>query len=83
MWAIYYAYLWRTVCQTYVVLQFVQDESTLSEYPAYTRIWPYWSIITFFWVWDFKRFIVNQAEMQIVLDFFLNRDKVIVSHEQT
>lgn len=75
LWLYYILYCWRQVCDTYYMIHY--GEFGQQDYDRYIKVWPQWSILTYFWVWDFRRFIVNQTDMENILDYFAQGRKVM------
>ncbi len=61
---------WEEVCVLYI-LQTGEPANKITEY---IETWPNWLIVGYFWVWDFRPFIVHQDSLKKILDYFAAKE---------
>jgi len=75
----YLARSWLAVCVLYVGAKSKENDwnstESLDKVRDYAAVWPIRLMVCYFWIWDFRRFIVNQDEMNNIVDYFLPVDQ--------
>ena len=76
----YLIHTWREVCAYYVagriVLDKLDSKDSVDKMIECSAVWPMSQIIGHFWIWDFRHFIINKTEMNLILDYFAPSGKV-------
>ncbi len=77
LWMDYLAQSWMLVCVDYVLRRGADEgwtpEVRLLKVLDYSAVWPMSQMLSHFWIWDFRRFIVNETEATNILDFYAQR----------
>jgi hypothetical protein len=71
---IWFLVLYGAYCQ--LVMEFLQDKNATREiYNDYYKTWPFGSIMTRFWDFRLRNFIVNQDLFDEVIKFAINKNE--------
>ncbi len=80
IWMRYLTLSWLSVCIFYVVECAAQedwdDRTKVLRLCDCAAVWPMRLMMGYFWIWDFRRFIIDQTSMHNILDFYAQRAKL-------
>ena len=71
LYVVYLTQAWEEACVVYMVE--CKEPINIAEY---METWPIWLMVGYFWVFDFRVFIVHQEKMDILLDYFKEKGRV-------
>ena len=87
VWMSHLAQNWFGVCAVYVSTVAPQegwdDETQISRLCDCAAVWPMSQMLSHFWVWDFRRFIIHTDQMTKVLDFYTACARVAADETKT
>ena len=71
LYVVYLTQAWEEACVVYMVE--CKEPININEY---METWPIWLMVGYFWVLDYRTFIVNQDKMSKLLDFFQEKSRM-------